>query len=78
MKLIVERDQRTIEQINHLITWSQQHHFWQTVIVSPASLRRNWIQMVAQLKQERRGQVLQPPNRQAAEFVLDLFGFGER
>lgn len=38
MKLIVERDQRTIEQIDHLITWSQQHHFGQTVIVSPASL----------------------------------------
>ena len=75
MRLIVENDQRTIEQIHHLINWSQQHHFWQTVILSPAALRRNWDQMVAQVKQERErrnGQVYHLPKRPVEEFKLDL------
>ena len=52
-RLIVERDRRTIEQITHLIKWSGQHAFWHTVILSPASIRRNWDRMVSQVKQER-------------------------
>ncbi|MGN7387121.1 hypothetical protein [Sporosarcina sp. SAFN-015] len=75
MRHIVEKDQRTIEQVQYIITWSQQHHFWRTVILSPAALRRNWDQMVAQMKQERdrhKGQVYQLPKRRVEEFVLDL------
>ena len=51
-RLIVERDKRTIEQITHLIKWSGEHTFWHRVILSPASLRRNWDQMVTQVKRE--------------------------
>jgi len=72
---IVENDHRTIEQIQHIITWSQQHHFWRTVILSPAALRRNWDQMQAHMKQEhdrRRGEVCQLPRKRVEEFVLDL------
>ncbi|MCG7344360.1 hypothetical protein MHZ92_09455 [Sporosarcina sp. ACRSL] len=75
MRFIVENDHRTIEQIHHLLKWSQQHHFWQTVILSPTALRRNWDQMMAQVKQEherRKGQVYHLPKRQVNEFVLDL------
>lgn len=75
MRLLVENDQRTIEQIHELIKWSQQHHFWQTVILSPAALRRNWEQMAAQVKQERErqnGQVYHIPKRPMEEFKLDL------
>ncbi|MCM3636857.1 hypothetical protein M3152_03925 [Sporosarcina luteola] len=75
MKRIVENDQRSIEQVQQLITWSQQHRFWKTVIFSPAALRRNWNQMAAQMRQDhntRRGQVYQLPNKGATEFVLDL------
>lgn len=72
---IVENDQRTIEQVQHLIAWSQKHRFWQKVIYSPAVLRRNWIQMAAQVRQEHNilnGQVYQQPNSGATGFVLDL------
>ncbi len=45
-RMIVERDQRTLEQVKHLMNWSQAHAFWHPVVLSPASLRRNWDRMV--------------------------------
>lgn len=76
MRAIVENDQRSTEQVHQLITWSQKHHFWNTVILSPVALRRNWDQLVAQMQQEsvrKRGQVYQlPSKREVEEFVLDL------
>lgn len=76
MRLLVENDQRAIEQIRHLITWwSHVHHFWQTIILSSAALRKKWDQLVAQLKQEREGrgeQVHHLPKRRVEEFKLNL------
>lgn len=74
-RLIVEQDKRTVEQITHLMKWAGQHTFWHAVILSPASLRRNWDQMVAQLKQEHgaaKGQGRVGPKKSVEEFKLDL------
>jgi len=74
-RLMVERDMRTVEQINYLMKWSGQHPFWHTVIHSPTSMRRNWDQMVSQVKQGRalaKGQVLHIPKKPAEEFILNL------
>ncbi len=75
MRLIVERDKRTIEQISRLISWSGQHPFWHTVVLTPVSLRRNWDRMVLQLKQEhamRKGQIQHIRKKPVDEFRLDL------
>ncbi|MFJ7933253.1 hypothetical protein [Sporosarcina sp. NPDC096371] len=74
-RLIVERDKRTNEQITHVMNWSQQHAFWHTVVLSPASIRRNWDHMVSQIKQEHaaaKGQVPHTPKKRVEEFRLDL------
>ena len=74
MRLIVECDNRTVEQIMDLIKWSGQHVFWHTVVLSPAAIRRNWDQMHSQMKQDNaksKGEVLRAPNRRHEEFVLD-------
>ena len=65
-RLMVERDMRTVEQINYLMKWSGQHPFWHTVIHSPTSMRRNWDQMVSRMQQGRalaKGQVLHIPKK---------------
>ena len=48
-RLIVERDGQTFERIVHMIQWSGQHAFWHTIILSPASIRRNWDRTVSQV-----------------------------
>ncbi|WP_342512484.1 hypothetical protein MKY34_17985 [Sporosarcina sp. FSL K6-1522] len=71
-RLLVEQDQWTIEQITYVMTWSQQHAFWHTVVLSPASIRRNWTRMVAQVKQERTSAKGQVQKKYVEEFTLDL------
>lgn len=79
MRLLVERDMRTVEKIMDLIEWSGQHAFWQTVVLSPVSLRKNWDRMVVQFQQKhgsRQGQVQQIPNESMMGVCLD-FSKGE-
>lgn len=53
IRLIRERDERTEEQIEYLILWTQQHEFWHTNILSPSKLRKQWDRLVLQVKQEK-------------------------
>lgn len=74
-RLIVERDDRTVEQITYLMKWAMGHSFWHSVILSPSSLRRHWDRLVAQMKQERalaNEKVVSIPKKQIQEFSLDL------
>jgi hypothetical protein len=41
-------DKRTRKEIAELFKWANQHHFWQTNILSPASLRKHWDTLVIQ------------------------------
>ncbi|WP_243299115.1 hypothetical protein [Bacillus litorisediminis] len=50
IRLIRERDRKTHEQIKKSIEWSQNHHFWKTVILSPSKLREKYQQMSLQAK----------------------------
>jgi predicted phage replisome organizer len=55
VRLMMERDNRTSEQIAWLIDWVQQDSFWMTNILSTAKLRQKWDQLVMQMKQSRGG-----------------------
>ncbi|WP_342507312.1 hypothetical protein [Sporosarcina sp. FSL K6-2383] len=79
MRLLVDRDKRTVEQIIDLIEWSGQHVFWHTVVLSPVSLRKNWDRMIIQFQQKhasRKGQVQQDRVESMKGFELD-FSKGE-
>ncbi|MDF2910038.1 MAG: hypothetical protein K0Q56_919 [Sporolactobacillus laevolacticus] len=54
IRLMIERDKRTKEQVEYLIRWSQKDDFWSTVILSPNSLRKGFDKMVARCRQESR------------------------
>lgn len=51
-RLMRERDNRNDEQIKYLINWSQHNDFWQTNILSPGKLRKQWEQLVLKAKKE--------------------------
>jgi hypothetical protein len=53
VRLMVERDGRTLEQIDAAIRWSQQHEFWRGVVLSMGKLREKWEQM--RLQAQRAG-----------------------
>ena len=40
MDKILRLDKRTVEQVEELIAWSQQHDFWRHNILSPSKLRK--------------------------------------
>lgn len=54
IRLMRERDERTEEQIEYLINWTQQHEFWHTNILSPEKLRKQFDKLVLQVKQEKK------------------------
>lgn len=52
IRLMIEKDNRTEEQIKYLIDWCQQDTFWKTNILSPSKLRKQYDQLVLKCKQE--------------------------
>jgi hypothetical protein len=52
MRLMRERDGRTVEQIRYLIEWTAKHHFWCDKVMSPSKLRDKWDQLAKQAKNE--------------------------
>ncbi|KGL43084.1 hypothetical protein EP56_08450 [Listeriaceae bacterium FSL A5-0209] len=48
IRLCMEIDKRSFEQMKNAIIWSQKHEFWSGVILSPKSLRRNYDKMRSQ------------------------------
>lgn len=53
IRLTMERDNRSEEQMNNVIEWSQKHDFWSGIILSPASLRKNYDKMRTQRLNEK-------------------------
>lgn len=49
VRLIVERDKQTLEDVRKVVEWSQSHHFWSTVILSMRNLRENWNKLTVQM-----------------------------
>ncbi len=55
IRIMMEQDKRTKEQVSYLIRWSQHNAFWQANCLSPRNLRKHFDQMVAQVKREKQG-----------------------
>lgn len=53
MRLLIDKDGRTPEEVERLIGWSQADEFWRTNILSPAKLRKQAGQL--KLKMEASG-----------------------
>ncbi|MGM7719410.1 Replication protein O [Metabacillus sp. Hm71] len=56
IRLIRERDGKTNDQIKKAIDWSQNHHFWKTVILSPSNLRKHYTTLSIKAKEESKKQ----------------------
>lgn len=52
VRLMRERDDRTEEQIQFVIRWSQKDHFWSANILSTKKLREKFDTLVAQIKRK--------------------------
>jgi Txe/YoeB family toxin of Txe-Axe toxin-antitoxin module len=52
-RLMMERDNRTKEQIAYLIDWCQKDSFWKSIILSPAKLRKQFDQLVLKISSAR-------------------------
>lgn len=52
-RLMMERDNRTKEQIVYLVDWCQQDSFWKSIILSPAKLRGKFDQLVLKIPTSR-------------------------
>lgn len=50
IRLMMDRDKRTEEQIKYLIDWCQNDSFWKANILSPAKLRKQFDALAAQAK----------------------------
>jgi hypothetical protein len=53
VRLMIERDNRTEQQVAYLIDWCQQDSFWRANILSPAKLRKQFDRLVMQIKSEK-------------------------
>lgn len=54
IRLMMDRDGRTEEQIAYLIDWCQNNDFWKSNILSPSKLREKFDQLVMQVKVGRK------------------------
>lgn len=53
IRLMMERDNRTVEQIEYLIDWSQNNSFWQSNILSTKKLREKATTLILQIKADK-------------------------
>jgi hypothetical protein len=49
-RLLIDADKVDLEEAHRLIDWSQQHHFWHSVILSMPKFREKYPQMLLQAK----------------------------
>lgn len=52
VRLMMERDKRTEDQIAYLMDWVQNHSFWKTNILSVSKLREKYDQLVIRVKED--------------------------
>jgi len=52
IRLMCERDERSHEEIKELFEWANNHHFWQSNILSPGKLREQWDKLTIQQQQK--------------------------
>jgi len=52
IRLMIERDNRTIQQIETVINWCSKDIFWKTIILSAANIRKNFDKLEGKMQQE--------------------------
>jgi hypothetical protein len=73
MRLLLDRDGYTYQQVEYVIRWSQAHEFWRTNILSASKLRKQFTQLVAQLRADHE-RAHRPTEREArTQSILDRF-----
>lgn len=60
VRLMMERDKRTEEQITYLIDWCQANDFWHKNILSISKLREKFDQLIIQVKDNRKKVIKAP------------------
>jgi hypothetical protein len=53
VRLMIDRDKRTVEQITYVIDWCQSNSFWKANILSISKLREKFDRLVAQIKADK-------------------------
>jgi hypothetical protein len=57
-RLMMERDEREGKEIQHLILWTQQHHFWYKNILSADKLRKQYDRLLLEMKDDNKAKVI--------------------
>lgn len=68
MRLLLDRDNATEEQVAYVIRWCQQDQFWKANILSASKLREKFGQLVAKIKAEAERGQKQPANKAQQRF----------
>lgn len=72
IRLMMEVDKRNVQQIQWLMTWVQQHHFWMTNVLSPEKLRDKFDDLAIKAKKEREQQQKRDGNSSKQEATRRL------
>lgn len=65
-RLMLERDNRAVEQIAFLIDWCQEDSFWKSNILSPSKLRKHYDRLILQAQSVKQNRKYKSPQ----EFTL--------
>lgn len=60
LRLLIDRDKRSVEEVQRVIDWSQADDFWRRNVLSPAKLRKQFTQLLLSAN----GAVSKPSGRQ--------------
>lgn len=71
MRLLLDRDDATEEQVAYVIRWSQQDQFWKANILSAAKLREKFPQLVAKIRSEAERPTRRDAPRNRAQERID-------
>ncbi len=71
IRLMMERDNRTYDEIHYIINWCQDNSFWRSNILSPSKLRKQFDQLMLKAKDENTRKV-----PQGEKFLRDYFAEG--
>ncbi|QIK62324.1 hypothetical protein G7068_03215 [Leucobacter viscericola] len=74
IRLLVEKDGRTVQQVENAIRWSQQDEFWRGNILSASKLRAQYDKLRLAAEREKRGsQHALPPNQNRALALISHY-----
>lgn len=71
MRLLLDRDEASEEQVAYVIRWSQQDQFWKANILSAAKLREKFPQLVAKIRSEAERPTRRDQPRNRAQERID-------